>query len=490
MRWLDGMCAPRGPLGRRWDAIGNEASWEAKKRAAQEMVVAFGRAGARLLGAGAFSNADKFAAIARLAAAYERPDFPRLLMAREPRNDKSLSWSGWPHPPARWIVRWWVGALLSHLPRHTYKVTRSIGHYTIERPAHHRLLELLSCHAGASLASAVLYLWAQTFGQNAEKHFDGVFEPAYLDKGSEQFFLVQSGLLRNLVRSLADPGMPTLPLQSVAICLAAGLRDSQEQDTTPSTLDARLRDILEIAFPRTRFAAHAMPAILELPRDLSRLSPSVPPPDAVWSQTGTSAAKQDKVTAWFKQVISLLSPAEFAAQRASIYTLMLDRHKTAGQSSEAGPTSTSITAAAGQADRSATGTTATLSLDDREADDDLIERHTALHMLYASYTEALKPLLHRGKHMDRGRDDKGAAPGRERYLVHALALPCLHRHADLVAQEQAWLATWRDQPWASALGAGLIAVNLRQLAVQLHPAIGRDSGAHALAGRASDEARG
>ena len=379
----------------------------------------------------------------------------------------------WPRPPARWIVRWWVGALLSHLPIHSYERPDPMEHSRIPRPAHHRLVELLGYCGGASLASALLYLWAQSFGQSPKKGLHGVFEPHYLDKGSECFFLAQSGVLVDLVRFLAHQGMPELPLQSVATCLAAGLRDSQECDTTASGVAAKTQSILQIAFPRARYRDFVMPSIPELPQDHSALSLPVRAPATVWSQPGQVAAKLDEVTAWFKQVISLLDPAEFADQRASVYALLLDREKAVRQAGEAGPTATSIAAAAGRTDRSITATSSVLSLDDREADDDLIERHTALHMLYASYTEALKPLLSLVRRMAQGRDAKGVAIGSERHLITALAGPCLRRHADIVAQEQAWLATWRQRPWAKTLGASNIEVNLRELDIQLQQAMGR-----------------
>lgn len=480
MQWLDGMCSPQGQFGRQWDAARTEGKSLGEARADVSMVVAFGRAGAPHLGAAGSTGADAAAAISLLAAAYELPGFPRMVMSGGDGSDGRLSWMSWPRPPARWIVRWWVGALLSHLPVHSYERPDSMGHSRIPRPAHHRLVELLRYCGGASLASALLYLWAQSFGQSPKKGLYGVFEPHYLDKGSECFFRAQSAVLHGLVHSLAGQGMPQLPLQSVAICLAAGLYDSQECDTEASGVTARTQSILRVAFPRAGYRDYVMPSIPEPPQDPSGLSLPVRAPAAIWSQPGQVDAKLDEVTAWFKQVISVLGPAEFAAQRASVYALLLDREKMARRAIETGPTATSTTtttaSAAGRTDRSVTATASALSLDDREADDDLIERHAALHMLYASYTEALKPLLHLVDRVAGGRDGKRAATGSEQHLIPALAMPCLRRHADIVAQEEAWLASWRDRPWARTLGANNIGVNLRELDIQLRQAMGRAPG--------------
>ena len=519
MHWLSDIWAHEGEFGQMF--------WREPKTQ-ERMLAAFGRAGAQVLSEGGRSGSAHLEAVARFATAYARSDFPRLAALDGSDCGNQRGFDLWARRSAESVLSWWIGSLMVQLPRQGYRMdlkagpSEQIPRHPIRssepgqlpplwppeseidrfggriahRPAHPPLIAMLQHEGGPSLPAAMLCLWAGSFGRDG-REVPGPIEPDYLNQGVEWNFLDQAAFLARVAEGLLRGRMPRQPLQTVVFCLASGLYNSQSSGCELSGLERGMRTILRHAFPDSQTLHFDAPNVLTQRVGLAGLPPDVGP-YAVLAGHETTENKQDRVTFWFKEAIGRLTPEVFADQRQRLVKMLVQRESGARAAiapSPVRPGPESKASAAAHSAHSARSVSAAASLDEEVADEALIYRHTALPMLYASYSETLKTLLHRVESSERRAGP--AAPRRpERHLLRALATPTLRRHADIVEQEQAWLGTWRQDQHAAALGANLIGFTLGQLETQLNEALGRPAapgpgpgpapaGAPAIAARAA-----
>ncbi len=508
MHWLNGMWAYKGEFG--------QIFWREPKTQ-ERMLAAFGRAGAQVLSEGGRSGTDHLAAVARFAVAYEQPGFPRLsaLEGTDCGNQRGNNLLA--DRSAENVLRWWIGSLMAQLPRQVYGMDRTASPTEqfprlpiggsgqlappwtpqgeidffdgriARRPAHLPLIAMLQHEGGPSLPAAMLCLWAGSFGRDG-REAPGPIEPDYLNVGVEGNVQNQTQFLAREAEVLSMQSMPRQPLQTVVFCLASGLYDSQRKFCEVGAVQRSMRTILRHAFPDSATLNFDAPNVLTQRVGLAGLPLEVAP-YAVLAGTETTEDKHDRVTAWFTEVIGRLTPEVFGDQRRRLVRMLEQRESEARAAIAPFPARPDPESKASHSARSARSASAAASLDDQVADDALIDRHTALPMLYASYRETLKTLLHMVEPSGR-RGDARATRRPERHLLRALATPTLRRHAGIVEQEQAWLSTWRQDRHAEALGADLIEATLRQLKSQLNEVLGRPAapgpapaGAPAIAAR-------
>lgn len=152
----------------------------------------------------------------------------------------------------------------------------------------------------------------------------------------------------------------------------------------------------------------------------------------------SAGVKQDAVSAWFKEQIAFLKPADVVVARQSLVELLESR------------------AAAG---RGFAGAGASLG---ELMSDEAIDLRGALHMFYAAYAEALKPLM---RFTREWAERAPTAPGRD--LNCRLLRTRVMRHAGIVRGEQAWLRHGQADPSSGPLGKDLAQVILERLAREL-----------------------
>ncbi len=466
LQWLDRMWGAEGGF----EELHLEQARTGPIQPTADPESAFGRAGAELLTPRGRGREASLEAVARFAQAYEQPGFPRLQALDGPGCGFSHSVAP---GGARGIVRWWIGSLLVQLPTQRYKMA---DWHCPDRPSHAPLLSLLQYCGGHSVPAAMLCLWASSFGWRDDSPRRHV-EPPYLNPGEEGYLGEQTRMLEEHAQSWASRGLSHLPFQEAVFCLAAGLADSHRVFTEVGKVRREMHRLLLVAFPDIpaydrRRPDLGMPNILNQRKGVAGMPPYLAPYPTL-AAPGEASQKQDRVSAWFEHAISLIEPSEFADQRQRVFRMLAERESAAVAAAATRPT------ALGRESKAGASVAAVTSLDDLEADDALIDRHTALPMLYASYDAALKPFLQMIQALERG-ENRGHRLGPERHLVRALATPSLRRHAELVANEPRWLSTWRDGPLAKALGAGAVEVVLRQLEDQLRRALG-ETGAPAAA---------
>ena len=510
MHWLNGMWAHEGEFG---------AMFLRALPTKELMQKAFGQAGAKVLSEGGRSGTAHLEAVARFAAAYECQGFPRLSALDGAGCGYSYNSDLRESRRAEDVLQWWIGSLLAQLPTQNYRLDLIGGPVTdwpppgyslsqmadllahrpaqsdsyvrelrgVRRPAHPPLVALLQHEGGHSLPAAMLCLWAASFGRN-DRDQRGPIEPDYLNRGIARNRQAQAEFLGKVAQGFSETRMPRQPLQTVVFCLASGLSGSQFYDATSRNLQTQMRRILQHAFQDSPALASEVRNVLTQRAGLAGLPPDVAP-YAVLAGTETTEDKQDRVTAWFTEVIGRLTPEVFGDQRRRLVRMLEQRESEARAAIAPFPARPDPESKASHSARSARSASAAASLDDQVADDALIDRHTALPMLYASYRETLKTLLHMVEPSGR-RGDARATRRPERHLLRALATPTLRRHAGIVEQEQAWLSTWRQDRHAEALGADLIEATLRQLKSQLNEVLGRPAapgpapaGAPAIAAR-------
>jgi len=464
------------------------------------MEKAFGEAGAKLLSDGGWSGVAHLEAVARFAAAYECPGFPRLAALEGEGCGYRLGSDLRELRRAQDVLRWWIGSLLAQLPTQDYRLVFTsdpvpkwpphglvlsdmadlLAHRPpqsyifvddprrVRRPAHLQLVALLQHEGGPSLPAAMLCLWAASFGRNDQDQ-RGPIEPDYLNRGIGRNRPAQATFLDRMAQSLSVQRMPRQPWERVVFCLASGLSDSQFYLPTTMNLQTHMRMILLHAFPDSPALTWDVPNVLTQRSGLAGLPPDLAP-YAVLAGPGAVEDKQDRVTAWFKDVIGRLTPEVFADQRQRLATMLAERESEAHAAWTPSLARSAPESKASAAAHSARSASAAASLDDEVADAALIDRRTALRMFYGSYNDALKTLLRMVEPLD-GRGGQQDPRSAEPHLLRALASPTLRRHAGIVAQEQAWLSTWRQDQHAAALGADLIGVTLRQLETQLREAL-------------------
>jgi hypothetical protein len=488
MKWLNDNWAQDGDVGLMFR---QEPPTEAP------MKKAFGEAGAKLLSDGGWSGVAHLEAVARFAAAYECPGFPRLAALEGAGCGYRLGSDLRELRRAQDVLRWWIGSLLAQLPTQNYRwdfpsgpvaqwpphglvlsdMADLLAHRppqsdiyvsekrSVRRPAHLPLVLMLQHKGGHSLPAAMLCMWAASFGRG-DRDQRGPIEPDYLNQGVAENRRAQAVFLGRMAQSLSGQRMPRQPLQTVVFCLASGLSDSQYINGYFGEVQTQMGRILRHAFLDGQTLPGDTPNVLTQQVGLAGLPPDLAP-YAVLAGPETTEDKQDRVTAWFKEVIGRLTPEVFADQRQRLATMLAERESEAHAAWTPTP---ARPAPESKASASAHSVSEAASLDDEVADDRLIDRRTALRMFYGSYNDALKTLLRMVEPLDGhgGQQDPRSA---ERRLLRALASPTLRRHAGIVAQEQAWLNTWRQNQHAAALGADLIGVTLRQLETQLREAL-------------------
>ena len=470
------------------------------------MEKAFGEAGAKVLSDGGQSGTAHLEAVARFAAAYECPGFPRLASLEGEGCGYRLGSDLRELRRAQDVLRCWIGSLLAQLPTQQYswyltldpatlllpqghslsQMSDPLAHrpaqreiylrdqHIVRRPVNWPLVLMLQHKGGPSLPAAMLCLWAASFGRY-DRDQRGPIEPDYLSQGVAKNREAQAVFLGRMAQILSVKGMPRQPLERVVFCLASGLSDSQFGNGDYWQLQEQMRTILLHAFPDSPPLSFDVSNVLTQQVGLAGLPPDVAP-YAILAGPGTVEDKQDRVTAWFTEVIGRLTPEVFADQRQRLATMLAERESAAHAAWTPSPARSapeSKASAAAHSAHSARSASAAASLDDEVADEALIDRRTALRMFYGSYNDALKTLLRMAEPLD-GRGGQQDPRGAEPHLLSALATPILRRHAGIVAQEQAWLSTWsRQDRHAAALGADLLGFTLRQLEAQLRKALGQ-----------------
>ena len=474
------------------------------------MEKAFGEAGAKVLSDGGQSGTAHLEAVARFAAAYECPGFPRLASLEGEGCGYRLGYDLRELSRAQDVLRWWIGSLLAQLPTQDYSWDFTSGPVaqwpphglvlsdmadllahrppqsyiffpekrSVRRPAHLPLVLMLQHKGGHTLPAAMLCLWAASFGRG-DRDQRGPIEPDYLNQGVAENRRAQAAFLVRMAQSLSGQRMPRQPLERVVFCLTSGLSDSQFGNGDYGQRQRHMQTILLHAFPDSAPLSFDVSNVMNQQVGLAGLPPDVAP-YAILAGPEATEDKHDRVTAWFKEVIGRLTPEVFADQRQRLVRMLVQRESAARAAIGRSPAWPDPESKASHPARSARSASAVASLDDQVADEPLIDRHTALPMLYASYRETLKTLLHMVEPLD-GRGGQQDPRGEERHLLRALATPTLRRHADIVTQERAWLSTWRQDRHAAALGAEVIGFTLGQLETQLRKALGERGTAAASA---------
>lgn len=170
-------------------------------------------------------------------------------------------------------------------------------------------------------------------------------------------------------------------------------------------------------------------------------------PARIHAGDGEPAAKRDAVSGWFREMIADLKPADFVIARSCLFDVLEPRVRAVQD-----PPLASFG-------------------DAEEMGDDAIGLRGALHMFYASYASALRPLLGFASAWAAASTSR---PGRE--LSCSLLRPRIRRHAAIVQGEMAWLKSWETGPLTTRLGAEPARTSLACLAgdlARLEPALQR-----------------
>jgi hypothetical protein len=140
------------------------------------------------------------------------------------------------------------------------------------------------------------------------------------------------------------------------------------------------------------------------------IEPDTEAPRRIHAAQAEAGPKQDQVTAWFKDMIPFLHPADFVIARQGLVDLLSER---------------------AHAERLAPPPASGLDLDMTEG---AIDQRGALHMFYASYRHALLPLIRFGTEWS-----QSTPPRAGRRTICRLLRPRVQRHAEIVRGELAWL---------------------------------------------------
>lgn len=406
--WLDQACA----------------AWSGQVRgmrdSLRELMQAIGEAGSQLLAQSASRHAlDR--PLMLLAAAYEQRGFPRL-----PELAQGEAGSGT-------VLAHWLGGLLLGLPLVRYPEGTGT---TWDRPSHAHLVALLDPLGPESLPHALLQDWASSLSK-----------PSVDSPGAVLRLLIR------LLREEAQRGRDPAALAALARSFMVGTDQDRlahfaptplyaqdwqaliqsARQACPEKLRGRLGELLQV--PAGQLIGQPRPPI---PR------PSTQAPLRAYTGPGTEAEKQNRVSAWFGESISRLSREEFVQAREALFAELQRRAQAVMEPDPMQPGAALPGAA--------------LPMDEEVASDALLETHPALPMFYASYTNALQPLLRLGRALAANQ-----VPGEDGSLARALVWARLGRHASGVAAEQAWLASWAGAGHVKVLGHEPAAHALRQL---------------------------